>query len=122
MRAFLAIVLALVACGAETSPLVGVDQAALPTCQEAVATAADASAVCVAAAALVSCAVGEVCISNDPKACNGVSSGCSNQCTGSEYAMACNERSGAPAAPPASCRAMDVAASGTRYYCCPCTR
>jgi hypothetical protein len=120
VRAFLAAVVVLsVACGAVTSPLVGAE-AALPTCQEAVTDAADAHAGCVAAAALVTCSVGEVCISNDPTRC-GATAGCRNECTGSEYAVACDDRPQHTATPPPGCQPMEVAASGTQYYCCPCT-
>jgi hypothetical protein len=108
-----------VACGAATSPLVGV-QAEAPTCREAAVSPTDANGGCVPAAALVKCSASEVCISNDPTSCNG-STGCKDECsTSDEYAVACDDRQHPPPQPPPGCQQKEVAANGTLYYCCPC--
>jgi hypothetical protein len=110
----------LAACGAATAPLVGVEQAEVPTCREAAVSPTDANGGCVAAAALVKCSQNEVCISNDPTSCNG-STGCHDECsTSDEYALACDDRTLPGPQPPAACQQKERAANGALYYCCPC--
>lgn len=116
--------LLLAACGAATEPIIGVEEVAVPACTQAAESVHASSPRCVGAAALVACSRDEVCISDDPHACNGIASGCQDLCASSgEYAVACDDRSAGapPATPPAGCQAMRVAANGTQYYCCPCS-
>jgi hypothetical protein len=120
VRVFLGAALALVACGAATTPLVG-PEGDEPSCKDAVAASSGADGGCVAAAALVTCSAGEVCISDDPTSCHGASAHCRDECSGDEYAIACDVHGHPMAAPPPGCLAMAVAANGTQYFCCPCT-
>jgi len=116
--------LLLAACGAATEPILGVEAVEIPACTLAAEGVHAASPRCVGAAALVACSRDEVCISDDPHACNGNSnaSACQDLCAASgEYAVACDDRVTPPAQPPAGCQAMRVAANGTQYYCCPCS-
>jgi hypothetical protein len=116
------IAIACAACGAATEPLIGVEAVNVPACTQAAASVSDASPRCVGAAALVTCSRDEVCISNDPSSCNGISTGCHDLCsTDGEYAVACDDRAPPVPQPPAGCQAVRVAPNGTHYYCCPCS-
>jgi hypothetical protein len=114
----------LAACGAATEPIIGVDAVEVPACTQAAENVHVATPRCVGAAALVACSRDEVCISDNPHACDGNSRGCVDLCAGSgAYAVACDDRA-LPSAVPAAglgCQAMRVAANGTQYYCCPCS-
>jgi hypothetical protein len=115
---------ALAACGAATEPIIGTEAVEVPACAQAAENVHTATPRCVGAAALVACSRDEVCISDDPHACNGNSQGCVDLCAGSgAYAVACDERASPTAAPAAvlGCQAVRVAANGTQYYCCPCS-
>jgi hypothetical protein len=84
---------------------------------------------CSSKRALVSCDVGggatAVCLSDDPMRCGdevGATTGCTNECAASEYAIVCGGIGPniGSAAPPQGCRSQGQTPGGPAFYCCPC--